>query len=236
MSLSVLFYATLVGIIPSIVWLLFWLHEDIDHPEPKRLIFIAFLGGCIAVIFALFPERYLSTIIHHSGWCYVGWALVEEIMKFLVFLVLILHSRHYDEPIDAMIYMITISLGFAALENILFIIDPFAVGNFTKGIITENMRFIGANLVHVVCSAIIGFSLGYSFYFKKIYKVICATIGIILAIALHSLFNLSIINGGAMGIINTFVWIWVAVIILLLLFEEIKAVKAKTIIIKNHVQ
>ena len=69
-----------------------------------------------------------------------------------------LHSVHNKEPIDAMIYCIVVALGFAALENTFFIMDPLLNGEVTKGLLTGNMRFIGSTLVHIVSSASIGFA------------------------------------------------------------------------------
>ena len=89
------------------------------------------------------------------------------------------------------------------------------------------MRFIGATLVHVVSSATIGFMVGSAFYRGHVAKIINTLLGVAAAIALHASFNLSIINAGSMDTLRAFGWVWGAVVLLIILFEEIKAVRPR---------
>lgn len=155
------------------------------------------------------------------------WAAIEEISKFIAIAAIALHSQENDEPIDAMIYCIVTALGFAALENALFIMGPLSGGEIAKSIVTGNMRFMGATLLHVVSSASIGFALGYVFYHGKFAKILAAIVGICGAIAIHTAFNLSIIQSSPAETLKTFSWIWGAVVIMIILFEEIKVVRPK---------
>ena len=69
-----------------------------------------------------------------------------------------------DEPIDAVIYMITVALGFSALENALFLSNLISTSSFAQSIITGNSRFLGATLLHVASSAAVGVMIGLSYY------------------------------------------------------------------------
>ncbi|MEK7501835.1 MAG: PrsW family glutamic-type intramembrane protease [Patescibacteria group bacterium] len=227
MSFTTIVYAFMASIIPAFIWLSFWLREDSAHPEPRWLIIASFIGGALAVIVAIFGEKYISDTVNDQNMRYTLWAAIEEIIKFAVVIAIALNTKYYDEPIDAMIYIITVALGFAAVENALFILGPLGNGEISQSIATGSMRFIGATLVHIVSSAIIGFFLGYAFYKNIVAKYIYAGIGLAVAIALHASFNLSIINSSASDVLKTFGWIWLAVIILIILFEEVKAVKPK---------
>jgi RsiW-degrading membrane proteinase PrsW (M82 family) len=222
-----LIYALLVGVLPALLWLWFWLREDNLHPEPRTMILTSFLLGIGAVVLAIFLEKYAYDVISDQTYRYITWAAIEEICKFLVISFILFNPKYTDEPIDAMIYCITVALGFAALENTLFILSPLHEGDFAKGIITGNMRFIGATLVHTVCSAIIGFSIGIVYYKNTFVRMISIIIGVILAIVLHAGFNLSIINETVTNTLKVFSWVWLAVIITLILFEEIKGVGEK---------
>jgi len=222
-----LLYALLVGVLPALLWLWFWLREDNLHPEPRIMIATSFLLGVGSVIVAIILEKYAYDVISDQSYRYIAWAAIEEICKFLVIAFILFNSKYTDEPIDAMIYCITAALGFAALENTLFILSPLHEGEFAKGIVTGNMRFIGATLVHTVCSALIGFSIGIAYYRNTFVKTISVIIGVILAIVLHAGFNLSIINETVTNTLKVFSWVWLAVIIMLILFEEIKGVQAK---------
>ena len=220
-------YALLAGLLPSFIWLFFWIREDILHPEPRTLLAASFLGGSVAVILAVFAEKYVGTLIHDQSYRYVAWAAIEEILKFAAIAFTALSSKANDEPIDAMIYCITAALGFAALENMLFVLGPLASGSVGTGILTGSMRFVGATLVHIVSSAVIGFALGMTFYKGPLARYISALIGVILASTLHAAFNLSIINSANGDAFKSFAWVWGAVIILIVLFEEVKAVRPK---------
>jgi RsiW-degrading membrane proteinase PrsW (M82 family) len=220
-------YALLIGVLPALLWLWFWLKEDALHPEPKSMIAGSFILGIIMVILAIFLERYVAHFIFDEKMRYIVWAAIEELSKFLAFLFIILGTKNVDEPIDVMIYCITVALGFAALENALFIFSPISDGQITQGIITGNMRFMGATLVHTVSTALIGFFIGITFYKSKIRKFFAAILGVILAVGLHASFNLSIINETVTNILKVFGWVWLSVVILIILFEEIKNIGSK---------
>jgi protease PrsW len=221
-------YALLAGLLPALLWLIFWIREDNLHPEPRSLIAGTFLSGMIVVVVAIFLEKYAADILSDEKYRYIAWAAIEEIMKFLAVAMIALSSRNMDEPIDAMIYCITVALGFAALENALFILSPLDTGDITQSIVTGNMRFIGATLVHVVCSAVIGFMIGISFYKNAFLKAISLIFGVILAITLHAGFNLSIINETVTNTLKVFGWVWLSVVILIILFEEVKGIRPKS--------
>ena len=121
---KILGIAFLCGVIPSFLWLWFWLKEDNLHPEPRSLVFGTFIAGAIVVLFAIVFEKFTGDMINSETTRYVAWAAIEEIVKFIAVAIIALRSKNMDEPIDAMIYCITIALGFAALENTLFILSP----------------------------------------------------------------------------------------------------------------
>ncbi|MES3030799.1 MAG: PrsW family glutamic-type intramembrane protease [Patescibacteria group bacterium] len=228
MNIENLAYALLSGTLPALIWLWFWLKEDNLHPEPRSLIAITFLSGGLAVIIAILLEKRVADMVADSNLRYILWAAVEEIVKFGIVVLVAFRARYIDEPIDAMIYCITMALGFAAIENTFFILSPLGDGEIAKSIVTGNMRFIGATLVHVVSSASIGFMIALSFYKNAFIKSLSIAFGIILSIALHAAFNLTIINLTATNTLKVFGWVWCSVVILIILFEEAKGIKPKT--------
>lgn len=220
-------YAVIAGIVPSLIWLFFWTREDKDQPEPRSLLTGCFIGGVFAVLLAIPLEQLAVGFAGSASIKYSLWAIIEEVLKFAAVAAIALRSKSFDEPIDAMIYCITVALGFAAVENTLFILGPFSQGNIFGGFITGNMRFMGATLVHVVSSTLIGFSVGLAFYKGYVLKVLYTLFGVAAAIVLHAAFNISIVDASPTDTLKTFSWIWLAVVIMIILFEEIKAVKPK---------
>lgn len=246
MDVTHFLYALLSGIIPPLLWLWFWLREDNLHPEPRRLIFGCFLMGMGAVVLALILQTLINPFVHDIHFLnylydfsdeqkrYILFAATEEISKFLAAYIVAFHAAEMDEPVDALMYLITVALGFAALENTLFVmksyynINQVFVGDVTQALSTGNMRFIGASLLHLVSSACIGVMIGLNFYRAKIVQFVMGLVGLVGAIALHSVFNLSIIkvmSDDALGTLKIFSWVWGAAIVLLIAFEEVKGLK-----------
>src|SRR3989344_5668784 len=211
-------WAFLGGILPALLWLWFWLREDAKHPEPKKLIFAAFVAGMFAVPPALFLEGIAKDIFQSGFYLLLAWAAIEEILKYLGAHIVAFRgvcldkSRCVDEPIDPAIYMITAALGFAALENTLFLLAPIGQGSFTAGLITGNLRFVGAMVLHVVASSTIGLAMGLSFYKSRFLKRIYFVLGLFTSIFLHTLFNISIILTEGDGIFWVFGILWLLVL------------------------
>lgn len=226
------FFAPLFGILPALIWLWFWLKEDI-HPEPNKFIVLTFLMGMLSVIVTLPIQTFIKSFVaQNTITLYILWASIEEILKFLAAFIGGIHSKVDDEPFDPIIYMIVSALGFVALENTLYLISPLVDGNLTHVLITGNMRFIGAALLHVMASATIGLFLALSFYKTKLWKRIYGLLGMIIAIILHTGFNLFIINLIDKSFFWVFGFVWVGIVILLLIFEKIKNTNFNTSKIK----
>ena len=222
MTATTLGYAFLGGLLPSFIWLYFLLKEDASHPEPKALVALTFVAGMAAVPLALPLEHYVKEYLNGSLSVITAWALIEETLKYLMAAIFILWRRAVDEAPDYVIYMITIALGFASAENMLFLIAPLSDGNFANGFFTGDIRFLGATLLHVVASAAIGFALAFSAKYRPLGRVAAAALGLILAIALHAAFNMLIINQGASTALAAFFFVWVTAVIFFAAFEVLK--------------
>ncbi|MBP9757232.1 MAG: PrsW family intramembrane metalloprotease [Candidatus Pacebacteria bacterium] len=231
---EVILAAAAGGVLPALAWLWFWRREDAAHPEPRRLIALAFFAGMVTVAIVIPMERFVEPIIKDltlpgfifasQTLVFTAWSFIEEIMKFLAARFTVLKRREDDEPIDPVIYMITVALGFAAAENTLFLISPIGGETFVQTFITGNLRFIGATLLHVLSSAVIGVALGLSFYASKRIKRRYMIGGVILACLLHSAFNFFILNTAEDSLFRTFSFVWLGVIALLAVLEYIKRI------------
>ncbi len=224
-DIETIFYALLGGILPSLVWLAFWLREDYKHPEPRGLILRTFLFGMSAVILVLPFQKMVDAYLPGTTTATILlWVILEEIFKFSAAYIGGLKSVEDNEPIDPIIYMITAALGFVALENALFIFGPLIGEDITKSVITGNLRFIGASLLHVVSSGIIGVALAFSFYKPRRARFIFVFFALILAIIFHIGFNLAIIHWDNLGTMFAFGLVWTGVVALLVLFERAKRI------------
>ena len=203
------------GVVPSLIWLFYYLAKDL-HPEPKGTILRVFLWGALATIPTLFIQiwlsesliqgQYLATLYlpEISGylpfafkilkWFFII-ALTEEIFKYLVVRLSVFNDGALDEPLDVMLYMVVSSLGFAALENVLYLFSPLygvSFNAFLSATITvSSLRFIGATFLHTLCSALVGYFLVKSLFDHKKRFILTVT-GIVLATLLHGLYDFSI--------------------------------------------
>lgn len=224
---KILGLAFVSGIIPSLLWLWFWLKEDKKNPEPKGVLAIVFIMGMIAVIFVRPIQQFIQGNIDSPDMRLVLYASAEEIIKYLAVGIILFRTKYADEPIDWPIYLITAALGFAALENALFLIKPLSIGATTVSLLTGQLRFLGSTLLHSVSSGILGIALGVSFYvggFKRKWYIL---MGLVLAITLHSLFNFFIMKtdeSNLLEILKVFGFLWVVTIIVMLLFEKVKRI------------
>lgn len=238
-SMQTLGYAFVGGLLPAIIWLYMLLKEDYRHPEPRTLLLIAFISGMLAVPLAIPLESLFRDYTYTLyGTCspylplclpiIIGWSVIEETLKYALVAALVLWRKDVDESIDLVIYMLTAALGFAALENILFLIEPFAAGDFLAAIATGNLRFIGSTLLHVLASSVIGFALAFSHRLSRPLRSLAASIGLILAIALHAAFNFLIIpRGDAHSILTAFMFVWSGAVVFFGLFELLKYFQSK---------
>jgi RsiW-degrading membrane proteinase PrsW (M82 family) len=222
LTATTLGYAFLGGLLPSFIWLYFILKEDAGHPEPRKLIVLTFVAGMLAVPFALPLEHYAQVYFKDHFSILTAWALIEEVLKYTMAAIFILWRRAVDEAPDYVIYMITVALGFAAAENMLFLIDPLSSGGAATGFLTGDIRFLGSTLLHVVASASIGFALAFSTKYRPPGRMAAAAFGLILAIALHTTFNLLIISQGASTALPAFFLVWIVAVIFFAAFEVLK--------------
>lgn len=222
----VIFFAVL----PSFVWLAFYLKEDSRRPEPKRLITYVFLSGA-AVTVVVIGVQFLfnaaaSGIVNEYGLIHLFvTAAVEEFFKFLAAYLAIRKSPFFDEPLDAMIYVITAAMGFAVVENVLAAIgvnngaaNPNAALAATLEVTA--LRFIGATLLHALSSGTVGYFWALGLIKKKIIGLVL--LGLLLGTAIHVGFNYLILSFEKEGFVYPVAFLVVVALFVLGDFEKLK--------------
>jgi len=222
---NIILLALAGGVLPAILWLLFWLKEDSAHPESPFLILKTFLGGMAVVILVLPFQKMVDDLFPGmTPTTFLWWAGIEEGFKFLAAYFIAIRVREDDEPIDAMIYMITVALGFVALENTLFLTNPLLQKDVAGAISMGSMRFIGASLLHIISSATIGLGLSLSFFKSRALRFKMTSLAFVAAVIIHAVFNIFILNQTGLGTFAVFGAVWFGVTIILFLFEKIKTI------------
>lgn len=132
--LSVITIATILALVPTLVYamLVWWL--DRHEKEPLPLLVVAFLWGAVpAVILALILEIAvgfpLEQVIATDATREVTTAslvapIVEECVKAIILVVLFLaYRREFDNVLDGVVYGAMVGLGFACVENVLYLVS-----------------------------------------------------------------------------------------------------------------
>lgn len=239
------------GFLPALIWLFYWLREDSIKPEPWHVLLATFIGGGVGVLLAFIFERLsipaLEQIFQVSfnlnnpelSWGFLGstspfltaWAFIEEFLKFLAAIILGYSTRYFDEPMDAMIYLVTAAIGFAAVENSLFLTNVvWQNTDQSFFILTGNLRFLGATITHAVSSSMLGFFIATQFCNDWSNKIIYFLWGILIATLLHTAFNFFIMTAqSGLSIIRVFMALWFVAIIVLYLFERVRKINCQII-------
>lgn len=224
-SLQSLFIGIVTGFVPTFFWLYFWLKETEEIRYPLTLVLLVFGLGGIGVFLAIPLQSALSTVFAYKSIGYLmTLACVEEIVKFLLVCIAvprILTPRLATEPA---VFLVSAALGFAAVENTLFLLNPVLHQNINLTLVTGNLRFLGSTVLHAICAAFIGIGLGLAATDRFFSKMLHLLTGLALAVALHGLFNYFIIRNDTKVTMTTLGVLWALTLVVIIIFESLKLV------------
>jgi len=202
---AVIVAASLLAFIPlAIVLTGIWL-VDRWEPEPRVALLFAFLwGGAVSVGTALIVDLVVGSVQAFVGLgatdgaevlgAVVQAPVVEESAKgFGVLLVLWIFRRHFDGPVDGIVYAATVAAGFAFVENIQYfavqVTDDVFSGS--QGLVfVFVVRALMSPFAHVMYTACTGIALGYAARRTGPYGAIgFFFVGLVPAVLLHALWN-----------------------------------------------
>lgn len=216
----------ILAILPSLIWLFFYLKED-PHPEPRLWIFIIFIMGVALAPVVIFLEMFLN-MWGSNILIFIIAPLVEEVAKYGVVHLSLNKNPVLNEPVDGMIYVIVAALGFAAIENVFAIFSFIPVGSSGYLNATLNfmsMRFISAVALHGLASGITGYYFSRFYFFEK--NPILILKGLLFASFLHSIYNFLIMrNEGSYYLILIGFVLGSVAALLIYLFNRLKHYRA----------
>ena len=239
-----IFLCIIFGVLPSLVWLFYYLRKDL-HPEPKKMILKMFLLGCLITAPVFFIQVGLVKglhqlailpflIIHPTVLEIIKWfliiALSEELLKYVVVKLGVLGNSALDEPLDIMLYMVVVALGFAAVENVFYLFSP--IDNISLSsmlqttLIISVIRFVGATFLHTLCSALVGYFAALASLRNKKGLLLTVT-GIVLAVLLHGWYDFAISSfSWPLGLIIPGTILIGLMIFIMYDFDEVKKIKS----------
>lgn len=179
--------ALLASLAPIFIILFYIYFRDKYDKEPLGLLVKALLMGMVIVLPVIFVEGFLMGQMPEAGkvagaayHAFVVAGLTEELFKFLALYILVWRSPSFNEQFDGIVYAVFVSLGFAGVENVLYVIDG--------GMQTALTRAITAVPAH----AIFGIAMGYYLGIARMYKELrSAYLGraLLVPVLLHGIYD-----------------------------------------------
>lgn len=146
---------------------------------------LTFIAGCLSVLPVWIYDQVVKTVFDFRGPFYDAFitaAIPEECCKLLMFFIFIWPSKYFDEYFDGIVYFTFISLGFACVENFIYVFD------INGGVSTGIVRAVFSVPGHFLFGVLGGYYLALAKFksSKKIADFICA---VIVPVSAHGIFN-----------------------------------------------
>ncbi len=199
-----------IAVLP-VIFLLYFVHKKDPHPEQMKFLMKIFGLGCLSAIPVLFCEMFYDRVLQipdsygsfalfwNTFW---GIAFVEETFKWIAMFAMSYRSKKFDETYDGIAYGAFSSMGFACIENLLYVVLGFSV-------VTGILRAITAVPGHFCYGVIMGYFMSKARYNKENGKsgIIYILLGILIPTALHALYDYLILDDTGPNILIWFVLI-----------------------------
>lgn len=173
--------ALALALAPALFWFPFFARRD-ARPEPAGLLLRTFAWGALALV----PSALLESSLGALAFLLAG--PIEELAKYAAASSAARH-RSFDEPSDGLVYAAAAALGFATLENLLYVLHGGPGSILVRGPVTT--------LGHVLFSAPWGYAMAVK-RFRGGRGVLRR--GLLVGAGLHVAFNLLLAGGGARGL------------------------------------
>lgn len=171
-----------ITLAPPLLMLLYFIRSD-KFPEPSKYIYsCVFIGALITLPAGILNEYFIDLLTYETGIensSFVA-GLVEESLKLLAFMFFISRLDHFNEPIDAIVYGVCISLGFAAYENLIYVYVVFPEEN-----IIALVRAFTAIPLHCACGIIMGIYLSEHHFGEQN----CILKALLVPVVIHASYN-----------------------------------------------
>ena len=210
----------LFALAPVFVIILYIYFKDKYEKEPKKLLLISFLlGGIVSIIittliYAVFnvvlPLTNALSVFQQFIQAFFVVGFTEELSKYLIVLWYAQTKKEFNEPFDGIVYAVIVSMGFAATENIFYVLE--------SGASTALVRAFTAIPAHATFGILMGYFMGKAKFSNN--RVKLNLIGLLLAILFHGSYDFFLFIDFIPGI-----WIGAFVSLFIGLFLSRKAIK-----------
>tara|TARA_R110002050_G_scaffold24083_2_gene64223 strand:- start:15716 stop:16390 length:675 start_codon:yes stop_codon:yes gene_type:complete len=204
----------LVAIAPVVVVILYIYFKDKYEKEPKRLLLYSFLLGAIVSIIIttilyygfdiVLPLHNNNSIFQQFIKAFLIVGLTEEFSKYVIVRYFAQPNKAFNEPFDGIVYAVMVSMGFAATENIFYVLE----GGYT----TALLRAFTAVPAHATFGILMGYYMGKAKFSNN--KIMLNISGLLLAILFHGAYDFFLFIDFVPGIwVGAFVSLFIGIVL-----------------------
>lgn len=198
--------------------LVYW--SDKWEKEPARRLLYCFGGGMLSCVPIVIMELVANLIFDKpreagvggilvSAFVFVG--LIEEFWKWVCVILLAYRSRDFNEPFDGITYAVMVSLGFAFVENVLYV--------YSGGVSIAVLRMFTAIPAHTIFGISMGFYLGLA-KCRVPQRLLYFSLSLLVPVLIHGAYDF------ALFVTNTaYAWIGAAVSLVLGIWFSVRAIR-----------
>lgn len=157
-----------LAVAPGLAIMIYIYWKDQFNREPRKLLALAFFLGVLSVI----PVFFIGSWFNRAGagisetnpwqtafYAFIAVALTEECSKFFFVRRFLFTHKEFDEPFDGITYAVMVSMGFATLENILYVMQG--------GMQVAILRMFTAVPAHATFGILMGYYMGLAKFRKQ---------------------------------------------------------------------
>ena len=235
------FLLFLLGILP-VAFILYYVYKNDSRREPRLLLSVFFMSGIFSCFLVIQVSKILKsfiplfnmslnemTIFQILLYAFLGVALVEELLKWIMVYFIGYYHKEFDESYDIIVYAAFVALGFAFLENILYLYQMSSIK-------TALLRAISSIPGHACDAVFMGYYLSLAkvshlkmnYNSEKKYIVL----SIILPVIFHGIYDFCLMSGKDFLAI-----LFIAFILMLYFFsyKKLKETSSENKNIKNNI-
>lgn len=191
----------IASIAPALIIMYLIYRRDLQR-EPRKMLVKAFLGGVLSIGIALaialplsyFEDQMPAGLLRSFYTAFFCASIPEEFAKWIIFLWLINKAKDFDQYYDGILYAIFISMGFALVENILYVIKG--------GMGVAILRAITAVPAHMLFAIPMGYFLSLSKFEQGKKATNHVRMSLLVPILLHGTYDVILMYADAKAKIN----------------------------------
>lgn len=192
---------TLAAVVPiMVVMLLFW-RSDRTAREPLGLVFRTFLLGATFAVLAALVNTQLGWLPDTVKYLFVV-GPGEEIVKLFAVFAFVYHHKEFDHAIDGLFYGVAAGAGFAAIENVMYVINAGVDGGLGAAWATAIVRALISTPGHAIWTGFAGYYLGVAKFGPPEHRRTLVIKGLMIVAVVHGLFDIVVSAGlGIVGLV-----------------------------------